>query len=201
MENPEIHSTPVKGNEGSTGSKKKTTKGQHKGTSPKDGGSSPVLRNSNKRKRYSPSHTMSTRQKKPSGNFDEPTNRDIMKAVSAINLRFDTLAMKDQVEKVENRFFTKNRELASKIQDNVREIANLQAHVREELPKLVAEATKGLGGAEGPAAYAAQMRRDAKSAKYLIARSSFRIGPVSGLRPDNEDDMIKKFFAERMGVA
>ena len=105
------------------------------------------------------------------------------------------------MDKVENKFHTKNRELAGKIQDNAREIANLQNQLREQLPKLVAEAAKNaVSNGPAPNNNLVQQRRDAREAKYLIARRSFRIWPLHGVTQDNEDEVVKKFLSENMGV-
>ena len=129
-----------------------------------------------------------------------------MRAVNGIAAKFDDLASKKDLERVERdlhqKLHDKARETGQQIQTNNRiikevrqEMADQKGQIErleERMPRQEARTVTGQ--------VAAMKRREAQQGAYMRARRSFRIWPVRKAADESDEVAVKKFFQKYMAV-
>lgn len=183
---------------------KRTTRRSSVGEDQDSVGQSPAL--TAKRKRTvaeSGADDQGIKMKKGENGAPEPTNAEIMRGIHAISAKFDTLATRADLANVEkdlrNQITESSRGLQRKIQDNTRNITQIQKDItehKETLQQLQQEVdrNKNLQPQTGP-----KVRADQRKAKYLRARRSIRIWPIETEETATDED-VRDFFHHKMRV-
>ena len=167
---------------------------------------SPVTSKAGKRRREPEDTEMATKQRKGEDDNPEPTNAEIMKAVNNIAAKFDDLASKRDLERVEkdlhNKLHEKARETNQQIRTNQRMIHEVSAEITEHraaIARLEERVQRQEGRTVGNQV-AASKRQESQQGAYMRARRSFRIWPVEKVPGEEIETGIKKFFQTNMRV-
>lgn len=137
-----------------------------------------------KRKR-NPTETKMSKNKKPKN--EDPTNAQLMTTLDRLADKMDELLNKTDLHNVEteltNRLHQTAMKFDKKIQDNAREIRNVNQKLErqmETVARLEVELEKRKrAGSKLPPTVAEQKRVGAREEKYLKARQSFRVWPIT----------------------
>ena len=156
--------------------------------------SSPVFL-SEKRKR-SPDQAGNTSKK---ATTEETPNNSIMRALNAMNARLEKLPTVEHIAKLESDITTKlensNRTLKQELRSEFK--AEIQAQ-NQKMTKMIAEVQAQVNGASTSAAV--QVRTNQQKGRYLRARRSFKIWPITKKREETFEDAIRRFFVDMMAV-
>ena len=130
----------------------------------------------------------------------EPSNAQILRSLNGIAAKFETLANKNDLARVE-------RELHNKLLDSSR---NLKTEIRAEMKqafseqneavqRMVKEEVEGRIGQQMRADIAAQHREGAQTVRYRRSRRSIKIWPVKLVGTDH-DTLVRQFFIDKLQV-
>ena len=131
---------------------------------------------------------------------------EIMKAVNNIAAKFDDLASKRDLERVEkdlhSKLHEKARETSQQIRTNQRMIQEVNTELTEHKTAIarLEERVQRQEGRTSGGQVAASKRQEAQQGAYMRARRSFRIWPVEKLPGEEIEVAIKRFFQTNMRV-
>lgn len=162
------------------------------------GESSPLL-STEKRKRSPTSQLEGNMSKKPTSESDP--NNQIMRALSAINAKFEKLPTVEHLSRLETDLHAKleasSHALKQELRSEFRTEMKAQAEKMTDMINEVREqVTTGANSAAGPS-----RRNDVQQGRYLRARRSLKIWPVTKTAADRDiEEAVRKFFVKQMQV-
>ena len=150
---------------------------------------------------------MTSKQRKGEDGQPEPTNAEIMRAVNAIGAKFDDLASKKDLERVErdlhSKIHEKARETSQHIRTNSRAISELKNELTEQ-KSIIGKMQERLDKQESRLVTSGQVgatkRMEAQQGAYMRCRRSFRIWPIDRSPGQAVEDSIRQFFTKMMNV-
>ena len=157
-----------------------------------------------KRKRISTGGNMSKNKKQNS----ECTNAQLMATLDKLAEKMNELPNRTDLRNVEteltNKMHLNALKVERKIQDNVREIKNINARLNKQdevVARLEQEVEKSKGREPlKPASDGLMRRNEAQEERYLRARRSLRIWPVRVEAEEQTETCVRRFFILQMKV-
>ena len=130
---------------------------------------------------------------------DEPSNSQIMRALTVMNAKFDKLPTVEHLNKLENELHVKMERNNEALKEEIR--AEFKAEMKQQASKMnqmVAEVRVQM--ATNQPTLGSNIRNDQQKGRYLRARRSFKIWPINKQQGGRLDDLVKRFFIDKMGV-
>lgn len=150
-----------------------------------------------KRKR-SPGSTEEGSMSKKSTADNEPSNALIMRTLNNLSAKFERLPTVDHLNKLESDLHSKMEASTAALKKELRE--EFQTEMHEQVTKMTSMISEVRSQIDSTTAGASATRNDNQKGRYLRARRSFKIWPLNIRAADKEDEAVRRFFTEQMGV-